>query len=111
MLQRVLNSKTFVVYVMAAASPAKQQVVWEVEGLTQEQAEELLHAMARVYRGDPAATDSTRVLRLPGFHNKKYAENYRVEAHLESTKLYHFSDFRVHTRLHESSRQAKSSRR
>ena len=86
-----------------ATSPGKQQVVWKVEGITQDQVEELLHAMARVYGGDPAATDSTRVLRLPGFHNKKYPENYRVEARLESTKLYHFSDFRVPTRLHESS--------
>jgi len=86
-----------------ATSPGKQQVVWKVEGITQEQAEELLRAMARVYGGDPAATDSTRVLRLPGFHNKKYAENYSVQAHLESTKLYHFSDFRVPTREHESS--------
>src|SRR5712692_660375 len=86
-----------------ATSPGKQQVVWKVEGITQEQAEELLRAMARVYGGDPAATDSTRVLRLPGFHNKKYAENYRVEARLESTKLYHFSDFRVPARDHESS--------
>lgn len=86
-----------------ATSPGKQQVVWKVEGITQEQAEELLRAMARVYGGDPAATDSTRVLRLPGFHNNKYAENYRVEARLESTKLYHFSDFRVPTRDHESS--------
>ncbi len=84
-------------------SPGKHQVVWKVEGITQEQAEELLHAMARAYGGDPAATDSTRVLRLPGFHNKKYPENYRVEAHLESTKLYHFPDFRVPTREHESS--------
>ncbi len=84
-------------------SPGKHQVVWKVEGITPEQAEELLQAMARVYGGDPAATDSTRVLRLPGFHNKKYPENYRVEAHLESTKLYRFSDFRVPTRDHESS--------
>ncbi len=86
-----------------ATSPGKQQVVWKVEGITQEQAEDLLHAMARAYGGDPAATDSTRVLRLPGFHNKKYPENCRVEAHLESTKLYHFSDFRVPTREHDSS--------
>jgi len=86
-----------------ATSPGKHQVVWKVEGITQEQAEELLHAMARAYGGDPAATDLTRVPRLPGFHNKKYPENYPVEAHLETTKLYHFSDFRVATREQENS--------
>jgi hypothetical protein len=35
-------------------------------------AEALLHALANQFEGDPAATDSTRVLRLPGFANKKY---------------------------------------
>jgi hypothetical protein len=30
-----------------------------------EEAEGLLHAMAREFGGDPAATDATRVLRLP----------------------------------------------
>jgi RepB DNA-primase from phage plasmid len=45
-------------------SPEKFQVVWRVEGISQEQAETLQRAMARKFGGDPAATDSTRVLRL-----------------------------------------------
>ena len=57
-------------YVLST-SPDKFQVIWKVEGVTQEQAEAFLHALAREFDGDPAATDSTRVLRLPGFANKK----------------------------------------
>jgi hypothetical protein len=34
--------------------------------MTLEEAEVLLHALAREFGGDPAATDATRVLRLPG---------------------------------------------
>src|SRR5258707_2544550 len=52
------------------SSPEKHQVVWKVEGMNLEEAEGLLHAMAREFGGDPASTDATRVLRLPGFANK-----------------------------------------
>src|ERR1700739_3991851 len=44
--------------------PEKFQGVWEVEGRTTEDAEALNQAMVREFDGDPAATDSTRVLRL-----------------------------------------------
>jgi hypothetical protein len=46
-------------------SPDKFQLVWKVEGLKPEDAEAFQHAMAREFGCDPAATDSTRVLRLP----------------------------------------------
>jgi RepB DNA-primase from phage plasmid/Transposase len=62
------------------SSPDKHQVVWKVEGMDLEEAEDLLHAMAREFGGDPAATDATRVLRLPGFANKKYDTDFYVEA-------------------------------
>ncbi len=66
-------------YVLNSSSE-KHQVVWKVEGMNLEEAEGLLHAMAREFGGDPAATDATRVLRVPGFANKKYETNFYVEA-------------------------------
>ncbi len=57
-------------------SPDKFQVVWKVEGITPEEAEALQRGMVREFGGDPAATDSTRVLRLPGFANKKYDHRF-----------------------------------
>jgi hypothetical protein len=76
-------------------SPEKFQVVWKVEGITPEEAEALQRGMVREFGGDPAATDSTRVLRLPGFANKKYDHNFYVEARFESMQEYHLRDFKV----------------
>ena len=76
-------------------SPEKFQVVWKVEGMTIEEAESLNRAMVREFDGDPAATDSTRVLRLPGFANKKYETDFYVQARTESTQTYHLRDFKL----------------
>jgi hypothetical protein len=76
-------------------SPDKFQVVWKVEGMTLEEAEALQHAMVREFCGDPAATDATRVLRLPGFANKKYDRDFYVQASVDSTQTYHLRDFKV----------------
>ena len=76
-------------------SPDKHQVVWRVEGLRTEEAESMLRAMASQFGGDPAATDSTRVLRLPGFANRKYDEEFIVQAHRESNAVYHARDFQL----------------
>ena len=76
-------------------SPEKFQVVWKAEGMTIEEAEALNQAMVREFDGDPAATDSTRVLRLPGFANKKYEPDFYVQARTESTQTYHLRDFKL----------------
>ncbi|HTF24134.1 MAG TPA: DNA-primase RepB domain-containing protein [Candidatus Limnocylindria bacterium] len=82
-------------YVLTS-SPGKFQIVWKVEGMSLDEAEGLLHAMAREFSGDSAATDATRVLRLPGFANKKYQTDFYVEARRESTETYHLRDFKLH---------------
>ena len=76
-------------------SPDKHQVVWRVEGFRTEEAEPMLRAMASQFGGDPAATDSTRVLRLPGFANRKYDEQFVVQAVQESNAVYHARDFQL----------------
>jgi RepB DNA-primase from phage plasmid len=83
-------------YVLAT-SPEKYQVVWRVSGMNQEEAESLLRSMAQLYGGDPAATDSTRVFRLPGFTNKKYEQNFRVTATRSPSAgdVYGRSDFEI----------------
>ena len=87
-----------------ATSPGKFQIVWKVEGMNMEEAEELLRAMARDFGGDPAATDSTRVLRLPGFANKKYVSDFYVEARKESSETYYLRDFKLHFDSQDSPR-------
>lgn len=76
-------------------SPEKFQAVWKVEAMTIEEAEALNQAMVREFDGDPAATDSTRVLRLPGFANKKYEGDFYVQARTGSTQTYHLRDFKL----------------
>lgn len=81
--------------VVITTSPGKFQIVWRVEGFPQEQAEAILRAMARKFGGDPAATDSTRVLRLPGFVNRKYEAEFRVTAEIRNEHRYTPHDFRL----------------
>jgi hypothetical protein len=92
------------------SSPEKHQVVWKVEDMSLEEAEGLLHAMVREFGGDPAATDATRVLRVPGFANKKYETNFYVEARRESTETYHLHDFKLHIDSQDSPRHACDNR-
>jgi len=76
-------------------SPSKHQVVWKVSGFTQDEAESLLHSLANKFGGDLAATDSTRVLRLPGFANRKLPEEFIVQARHESDAVYTLRDFMI----------------
>jgi RepB DNA-primase from phage plasmid len=92
-------------YVLST-SPGKFQVVWEVEDVTGNQAETLLRAIARKFGGDPAATDSTRVLRLPGFANRKYDSEFIVKAEQHSDRTYHLPDFNLPIVSLDSGRQA-----
>jgi hypothetical protein len=83
--------------VVIATSPSKFQLAWRVEGFALEQAEAVLRAMARKFGGDPAATDSTRVLRLPGFVNRKYDAEFTVSAEIRNERRYSPHDFRLRT--------------
>jgi hypothetical protein len=76
-------------------SPGKHQVVWKVSGFSQYEAESLLHNLASKFGGDLAATDSTRVLRLPGFANHKLPEEFIVQARQESNTVYRLQDFTI----------------
>jgi len=90
-------------------SPGKHQVVWRVEGLDTSQAESLLRALASQYGGDPAATDISRLLRLPGFANRKYSEAFVVRVHHESDAVHQQQDFRIYEDSPESPGDFKES--
>lgn len=76
-------------------SPDKYQVIWRVDDIDVAQAESLLHAIAREFDGDRAATDAARVLRVPGFMNKKYEQDFLVSAQQHSDRIYHLRDFEL----------------
>jgi hypothetical protein len=51
------------------SSPDKYQMIWRVEQFEKDQAEALMRGMVRELGADPAATDCSRVMRVPGFDN------------------------------------------
>lgn len=77
-------------------SPDKNQVVWRVAGLDREQAETLLRSLATHFCADIAATDIARVLRMPGFANRKYNQPFLVRAIQETDLVYQLRDFVVY---------------
>jgi hypothetical protein len=76
-------------------SPDKYQVIWRVEAIVLTAAETMLHSIAREFDGDPAATDAARVLRVPGFLNKKYNQDFLVGAQCRTDRVYHAQDFKL----------------
>lgn len=77
-------------------SPAKYQVLWRVQGFDFEQQEALLKQLAITFGGDPACTDRNRVLRLPGFHNRKYVPAHAVTIEYPCNAVWKAEDFRLH---------------
>jgi hypothetical protein len=53
------------------SSPHKYQVMWNVEGVSIPEAEDINRGLVAKFGGDPHATDVARVLRVPGFKNLK----------------------------------------
>jgi hypothetical protein len=90
-------------------SAEKHQVVWRVEGFDIPQAESVLRALAAQFGGDPAATDVSRVLRLPGFVNRKYNDAFVVRALHDSETIYQATDFHVREDSPESLRHLNDS--
>ena len=70
------------------SSPDKWQVVWRVQGFSKGEAEDLQRGLARETGADPAATDCSRVLRLPGFYNHKYARKHFIGVQTLSKEIY-----------------------
>jgi hypothetical protein len=59
-------------------SPGKHQIIWQVDAFDKTEAEAALRNLAAAHGADPAATDCSRVLRLPGFRNCKYEQPHYV---------------------------------
>jgi RepB DNA-primase from phage plasmid len=74
-------------------SPGKWQAVWRVRDFGATQAENLMRGMVREFGADPAAVDSARVLRLPGFYNHKYETPHFVRVENLSAEVYSPSQF------------------
>jgi hypothetical protein len=78
---------------VVSSSPGRFQVIWKAEGFTRDQAEELQQHLARETGADIAVTDSSRVMRIPGFYNHKYQEPHLVTAEALSDRIHRPEDF------------------
>src|SRR5271170_2529111 len=76
-----------------STSPSKYQVLWRVEGFDFELQENTLKQLARVFGGDPACTDCNRVLRLPGYLNRKYSPALPVTVEYPCDSTWNPGDF------------------
>ena len=81
--------------VILSTSPDKYQVLWRVEGFDFDQQEGTLKLLAIAFGGDSACTDRNRVLRVPGFDNRKYDPAQPVSVEYPSDSTYHPADFRL----------------
>jgi hypothetical protein len=77
-----------------STSPGKYQVFWRVEGFDFEQQELTLKLLAIAFGGDPACTDCNRVLRIPGFLNRKYSPAHFVAVEYGDGQEWKPADFR-----------------
>lgn len=80
-------------------SPGKYQVIWQVKEFQPRDAESLMRQLARQYSGDPATVDISRVLRLPGLHNKKYDATFQIMARKLNSVIHGRRDFPVSNSL------------
>ncbi len=76
-------------------SPGKYQVLWRVEGFDFARQEQMLKLLAIAFGGDPACTDCNRVLRVPGFLNRKYDPAQRVTVGYPDDSIWTPDDFRL----------------
>ncbi|ADW70189.1 RepB family DNA primase [Granulicella tundricola] len=78
-----------------STSPHKHQALWRVDGFNFEQQEAALKQLAIAFGGDPACTDCNRVLRIPGFLNRKYSPAHCVTVEYGSEAILSSADFRL----------------
>jgi hypothetical protein len=80
-----------------STSPGKYQVLWRVEGFDFARQEQILKLLAIAFGGDPACTDCNRVLRVPGFLNRKYDPPYKVTVEYTDDSIWTPDDFWLDT--------------
>jgi hypothetical protein len=78
-----------------STSPGKYQALWRVASFDFERQEQTLKLIAQAFGGDPACTDRNRVLRVPGFLNRKYSPAHTVAVEYPVDAIYGPADFRL----------------
>ena len=80
---------------IVSTSPGKYQVLWQVEDFDFALQESTLKQLALAFGGDSACTDCNRVLRVPGFENRKYVPVHLVKVEYMAAYSYGQDDFQL----------------
>ncbi len=80
---------------IVATSQGKYQVLWRVNGFDFATQEQTLKRLALAFGGDFACTDCNRVIRVPGFHNRKYEPAHPVTVEYTGDSVYSPADFQL----------------
>ena len=78
-----------------STSRGKYQVLWRVDGFDFERQESTLKLLTIAFGGDSACTDCNRVLRIPGFLNRKYEPAHTVTVEYPCDSISNPTDFRL----------------
>jgi DNA primase RepB-like protein len=78
-----------------STSPGKYQVLWRVEKFDFVRQEQTLKLLAIGFGADIACTDCNRVLRVPGFLNRKYDPPYKVTVEYPDDSVWTPDDFQL----------------
>jgi hypothetical protein len=78
-----------------STSQGKYQVLWRVDGFDFARQEQTLKLLAIAFGGDSACTDCNRVLRIPGYLNRKYDPAQRVTVEYPCESVWTPADFRL----------------
>ena len=87
---------------IVSTSAGKYQVLWRVDGFDFERQEAMLKRLAIAFGGDPACTDCNRVLRMPGFLNRKYSPAHPVTVEYLSDSSWNSDDFHLDNAIADS---------
>jgi hypothetical protein len=78
-----------------STSADKYQALWRVEAFDFDRQETTLKQLAFAFGGDPACTDCNRVLRVPGFLNRKYSPGHLVTVEYPCNTTWNPGDFHL----------------
>lgn len=82
--------------IVVASSPGKFQGIWLVDGIAKPEAKPLMQAIAAEFKTDSAVAEVARVMRVPGFVNRKYEAAPVARTLVQTNARYHREDFKVH---------------
>jgi hypothetical protein len=81
--------------IIVESSPNKYQGIWLVDGIGKDEAKPLMQAIAATFKTDSAVAEIARVMRVPGFVNRKYESAPMAKTLLQTNTRYTRADFRV----------------